>query len=331
MTAIVRVAIALVTIALFVGSTVNAMNGQRDLAIAFSLATPLGISAWGFARAGHNEAALALLSCVMIAVVTLVLVMSPLGVHDPALSAYGGVVLMGALLLSRRAFMALAALAVVAASVAFVLELNGFTRSKLTGADWMGFAEFLVIFGVFAILGRYCAEVLFGRIGAEASAHVEDPLTRLANRAGFLEAASRRLKAPGSGVSALVVADLDNFRRVNVVIGHRAADEVLSEVARRLEGAAAGHLAGRLGDDEFAVLAAGLADEAAAEAIARDVHRALRFEYSGVSVKSSVGFARSPRDAHGIESLLLAAEGWLTRAKDREQEAEGFSGPADRN
>ncbi len=127
-----------------------------------------------------------------------------------------------------------------------------------------------------------------------------------------------------------MIADVDNFRRVNVVIGHRAADAVLGEVARRITAASGGHLAGRLGDDEFAVLAAGLADEAAAEAFARELHRALRFEYSGVTVRASVGFARSPRDAHGIESLLLAAEGSLTRAKDREQEADGFAGPADR-
>ncbi len=201
MTSIVRVAIAVVTIALFVGSTVNAMNGQRDLAIAFALATPLGISAWGFARGGHNEPALALLACVSIVVVTLVLVMSPLGVHDPALAAYGGIVLLGALLLSRRAFLALAALAVFGASLAFILELNGLTRNRVGTADWMGFAEFLVIFGVFAILGRYCAEVLFGRIGAAAKAHTNDPLTALANRTGFLEAAGRRLKSTGTGTA----------------------------------------------------------------------------------------------------------------------------------
>jgi GGDEF domain-containing protein len=93
---------------------------------------------------------------------------------------------------------------------------------------------------------------------------------------------------------------------------------------------AGSHLAARLGDDEFAVLATGLADERVAEAFARELHRVLQFEYSGVSVRCSVGFARYPRDAHGIESLLLAAEGSLTRAKDREQEPDGFAGPADR-
>src|SRR6476619_6362904 len=92
---IVRLAVIAVTLALFLGSTMNAVMGQRDLAVVFALATPLGISAWGFARAGHNEAAVVLLCTVLTAVVTLVLVLNPLGVHDVALSAYGGVILVG--------------------------------------------------------------------------------------------------------------------------------------------------------------------------------------------------------------------------------------------
>lgn len=328
MTSIVRAAVVVVTIALFIGSTLNAMIGLRDLAIVFALATPLGICAWGFARAGHNEAALALICCVLIVVVTMVLVLSPLGIHDPALTAYGGIVLVGALLLSRRAFYLLCAVAVVFASAAFVLELTGVTRPRVAGEGWSGFAEFLVILVVFATLGRYSAEVLFGSVGDALRANARDALTSLANRRGFMATATRVLKTPG--VSALVIADLDNFRRVNVVIGHRAADALLDEVAARVRKAAGPHLAARVGDDEFAILATGLADEGAAEAFARELHRELRFEYTGVSVRASVGFARFPRDAHGIESLLLAAEGSLTRAKDREQEPEGFAGPADR-
>ncbi|HEX3062677.1 MAG TPA: GGDEF domain-containing protein [Usitatibacter sp.] len=329
MTSIVRAAVVVVTIALFIGSTLNAMMGLRDLAIVFSLATPLGICAWGFARAGYNEAAVVLLCFVLIVVVTLVLVLSPLGIHDPALTAYGGVLLVGALLLSRRSFYTLATLTVLAASAAFVLELTGVTRPRVAGEGWAGFVEFLAILVVFATLGRYSAEVLFGSVGDALRADVSDSLTSLANRRGFMAAAARALNA-APGTSALVIADLDNFRRMNVVIGHRAADAVLDQVASRVRAAAGRHLAARLGDDEFAVLVTGLPDERAAEAFARELHQALQFEYSGVSVRTSVGFARSPRDAHGIESLLLAAEGSLTRAKDREHEANGFAGPSDR-
>lgn len=331
MTKIVRIAIIAVTLALFLGSTLNAIAGQRDLAVLFALATPLGISAWGFARAGHNEPALVLLCCVLITVVTLVLVLNPLGAHDMAVTAYGGIILVGALLLSRKSFVAIALLTVFAASTAFVLDMIGLSRSQITRyTGWPQFVEFLMITSVFAILGRAGAEILFGSLGDAHRATVDDPVTGLLNRPGFLIQAANRLKLTQTPpkCSVLVLADIDGFRRVNTVIGHRAGDGVLKEASQRLTQCAGGHsLRGRIGDDEFAVLAVGLDDEVAAAEFARNVHQALNFDYSGVSVRSSVGYARCPRDANGIESLLLAAEGSLTRAKDHESER--FAGPAD--
>src|SRR5258708_37160483 len=87
MTSIVRIAVIVVTLALFLGSTLNAVTGQRDLAVLFALATPLGISAWGFARAGHNEAAVGRLCCGLFQVVTRVLVVNPLAVNTIAVPA----------------------------------------------------------------------------------------------------------------------------------------------------------------------------------------------------------------------------------------------------
>jgi len=334
MTAIVRMAVIVVTLALFLGSTLNAVSGQRDLAVLFALATPLGISAWGFARAGHNESAIVLLCCVLITVVTMVLILSPLGVHDVAITAYGGIVLVGALLLSRRAFYALLGLVLIAASVAFGMDLNGLTRSVVTRYDsWASYVEFFVIIAVFATLGRRSAEILFGSVGDAHRATIDDPVTGFANRPGFLAQAAVKLKSmQGSPTcSVLVLADLDAFRRVNIVIGHRAGDGVLREAAERVRKATGGgHLLGRIGDDEFGVLGLGLTDQTLAEEFARAVHEALQFEFSGVSVRASVGYARFPRDAHGIESLLLAAEGSLTRAKDHVHEVARFAGPADR-
>jgi diguanylate cyclase (GGDEF)-like protein len=334
MTAIVRIAVIAVTLALFLGSTLNAVNGHRDLAVLFALATPLGISAWGFARAGHNEAALVLLCCVLITVVTMVLVLNPVGVRDVAITAYGGVVLVGALLLSRRSFFALTTLVLIAASTAFVMDLMGLTRSEISRyTDWESFVEFLVILAVFAALGRRASEILFGSLGDAHRATGDDAVSGLANRSGFLATAAVKLKAlQGSPTcSVLVLVDLDGFRRVNTVIGHRAGDGVLKEAAVRIrKGIGSGHVLARIGDDEFAALGLGLRDEALAQEFAHAVHEAAQFEFSGVSVRASTGYARFPRDAHGIESLLLAAEGSLSRAKDHVHEVDRFAGPADR-
>lgn len=330
MTAIVRVAVVLVTLALFFSSSFNALLGNREIAILLALATPLGISAWGFARAGYNEAAMVLLCLVLVTVVTMILVLNPLGVHDVAITAYGGVVLVGALLLSRRSFLGVVAVTFFAATCAFFMDLQGLSRSVIApNSGWPQYVNFVVITAVFAVLGRVAAEQLFGSLGDAHHASLGDPVTGLHNRFGFLAAAAARLKAAQerSATAVLVIADLDGFRRINLVIGHEAADHVLKEAARRFHHAGGEHLAARVGDDEFAVLATGMT-EGEAPAFARAIHAALDFDFLGVSVRNATGFSRFPRDANGIESLMLGAESALAAAKLRDSDR--LMGPADR-
>jgi diguanylate cyclase (GGDEF)-like protein len=328
--AIVRISVIVVTLALFVGALINAVLGFRDIAVVLALAAPLGISAWGFQRAGHNEAAMGLLCVVMITVITLILVLNPLGVHDMAVTAYCGIVLFGALLFSRRSFVAITGLTLFAATAAFVYDLNGYSRSVVSRfSGWPQYVDFLLITGVFAFLGRVVAEKLFGSLGDAHHASGADLVTGLMNRSGFMKGAAMRLRAAhakGEG-AVLVVADLDGFRRINLVVGHQAADNILREAARRLLESHAGDLVARVGDDEFAVLRTGL-HEGVARELAHAIHEVLDFDHLGVSVRNAAGYSRFPRDANGIESLMMAAEGGVANAK--ELEADRFSGTDDR-
>jgi diguanylate cyclase (GGDEF)-like protein len=84
-----------------------------------------------------------------------------------------------------------------------------------------------------------------------------DSLTGLANRRGFIEAAEHQLaNARRHGVDlALVLLDVDHFKRFNDELGHAAGDAVLVEVARAIGREVRGSdLAGRLGGEEFVVL-----------------------------------------------------------------------------
>nr|BFE66993.1 hypothetical protein GCM10020092_002940 [Actinoplanes digitatis] len=99
------------------------------------------------------------------------------------------------------------------------------------------------------------------RISAEnAYAAAHDPLTGLANRRELLEQATEIFRArKADGMCAMLLIDLNHFKEVNDTLGHGAGDEVLREVANRLEASASpGDLVARLGGDEFAVLFTGL-------------------------------------------------------------------------
>ena len=81
-----------------------------------------------------------------------------------------------------------------------------------------------------------------------------DALTGLLDRRAFLAQAAEKLQLPLSYV--LIVADLDRLRRLNEALGHERADLVLSALGSRLTAAfAKDALLGRVGEDEFAILA----------------------------------------------------------------------------
>ena len=91
---------------------------------------------------------------------------------------------------------------------------------------------------------------------------LHDSLTGLPNRTLFADRvrmASSRRAARGY---AIVYLDLDGFKLVNDTLGHAAGDQVLIEVARRLERLLrAGDTLARLGGDEFALLCEEVGDE----------------------------------------------------------------------
>jgi diguanylate cyclase (GGDEF)-like protein len=318
MATIVRVAIIAVTLALFLHSSLHAMLGHRDIAVLSALATPLGISSWGFARAGHHEAAIMLLSGVLLTVITLILMLSPLGVHDAAVTAYAGIVLVAALLLARPKFIAVTALTLTAAGAAFVLDITGRTGSILRNvSEWPQFATFLLFTVAFASIGRVAAETLFASLGRAQRVAASDAVTGLANRAGFEVRARRILEKAraGGGACALLLIQLEGYRRLRVMVGADASDRMLAEAARRIASIAGDELIARVSDAEFALLARDIPEDGGEEALAAKVRQALDFEFCGAEMRSTVGHSRFPRDADRLDALLLASEASLLAAQ----------------
>ena len=98
------------------------------------------------------------------------------------------------------------------------------------------------------------------RLGRAHSEALRDPLTGLPNRALLddrIEQAFRRSRRSGEPFT-LIVIDLDGFKDVNDVRGHRAGDLVLKTLARRFEAIVReADTVARVGGDEFVVLSIG--------------------------------------------------------------------------
>lgn len=149
-----------------------------------------------------------------------------------------------------------------------------------------------------------------------------DPLTGMGNRARL---ASRGPVALTENEDigrrcALLLFDLDGFKRINDTLGHAAGDEVLAEVARRIQRTVRkSDLAIRLGGDEFAVLAGDMEMSADAELLAAKISRALippiEIQDLQLSVEASIGVAMYPEDATDINSLLKLADIAMYRSK----------------
>ncbi|WP_062013459.1 diguanylate cyclase domain-containing protein [Aureimonas sp. AU4] len=143
-----------------------------------------------------------------------------------------------------------------------------------------------------------------------------DALTGLPNRVLLferLDRASRRLAAGGEGF-AVGYLDLDGFKAVNDSRGHEAGDEVLREVARRLEASlGARDFAARLGGDEFAVILPGLSHPREALAVGRRIIAAIEQpimvgDGERACISATVGVTFAPADGADPLTLLRNAD-----------------------
>jgi diguanylate cyclase (GGDEF)-like protein len=160
---------------------------------------------------------------------------------------------------------------------------------------------------------------------AEAQARAlafEDPLTGLPNRRQFEEAVRAALAAPpgADAVHAVMMLDLNGFKRINDIHGHPVGDETLIQAALRLRsGVREGDLVARLGGDEFAVLARHLSGPDAAAGLAARVVDALKAPvYAGGGqhhIGSGIGIALAPVDGSDLDTLVRKADVALYRAK----------------
>jgi diguanylate cyclase (GGDEF)-like protein len=184
-------------------------------------------------------------------------------------------------------------------------------------------AAFLVQASPYLLLLLLLPVIAVHASAAQAMRHeheaMHDALTGLANRELLQNRLGRLLKhaqteqEQGPG---LLLADLDHFKDINDSLGHHVGDQLLIELARRLEQLGP-EQAARLGGDEFAVVCPGGGEQL--QELADSVLAALQapVEVQGLrlQVGASVGLVVAPVDGQDVAALLKNADIAMYQAK----------------
>lgn len=154
-----------------------------------------------------------------------------------------------------------------------------------------------------------------------------DILTNLPNRRLFMERLHQTLaQARRHGhLGSVLFLDLDDFKPVNDSLGHAVGDELLQEVASRLQNSIREEdTAARLGGDEFVILLVELdsnPDQTAhqAQIVAEKIQLALSLPYriqgQDINITSSIGVSIFPREGEDIDGILKHADTAMYHAK----------------
>jgi diguanylate cyclase (GGDEF)-like protein len=184
-----------------------------------------------------------------------------------------------------------------------------------TRLDWRRRDELGQLAGDFDAMAAHLEE---HQRGLEDLAH-RDPLTELPNHRRFQEAVAAEYdRARGGGAPfAVVLLDIDEFKRINESHGHPYGDELLAAAAAGLSAALRDlGVVARVGGDEFGIVLPD-ADGSRAFALAEAARTAVELSapVSG-TLRCSIGVACYPEDAKSSGALLQLAAGALAWAKE---------------
>ena len=158
-----------------------------------------------------------------------------------------------------------------------------------------------------------------------------DALTQLPNRWLFqarLGQAIERCRLSETKL-ALLYVNVNQFKFVNDSLGHRAGDELLKELARRLSAVIRhGDTVARLGGDEFAMIVENFRDdepiETFPERLLRSIAEPVRLDSGELVVGASVGVVTYPGDGGDVETLARNAATAMRHAKEQRSSAFRF-------
>lgn len=165
-----------------------------------------------------------------------------------------------------------------------------------------------------------------------------DPLTLLPNRQAFIERVRQAVSSAiqQNTIGAVLYLDLDEFKRINDILGHNLGDMLLVQVTKRLEShirsndilfRSSGYKedgeetfsVARLGGDEFTVLLEDIHEPEIAGDVANRIKDTIAGLYNveghEVHITPSIGIAVFPQDGSSVDELLKNADTAMYHAK----------------
>ncbi len=342
-----RQLIVLLIASLLVAALINATRVDWPVLLAFVGGQVALLLSLYWLHTGHLKRSLLSVLWTMTVVCTVVIWLRT-GIRDIAVLAYPCILVLAAMTISPRPLFALGGVMLLSLGALAWAEIHGWFVPIDQGVGLWSFINRAMILVIIAVCARTVARDLQAAV-ARAEAESErakdsaarlaflvqhDALTGLPNRLlvqdrfGQAMARAKRDDEP----LALMVIDLDDFRRVNDSLGHGVGDAVLQRMAERLRVLASDtDTLGRLGADEFVVVSHESVDADSLAVFAQRVLEGLAepFDRDGLRIAcgSSIGIAQFPRDGDSFEQLLNRAEAAMARAKAEGRNAFRFADP----
>jgi diguanylate cyclase (GGDEF)-like protein len=176
--------------------------------------------------------------------------------------------------------------------------------------------------GLYLLLFAITASVSRGlrrEVAINAFLAHHDTLTDLPNRALFLKRAAAAVAQAGRSRQpvAIAIIDLDHFKDINDTLGHQSGDQLLTELARRVNASMRpGDTVARLGGDEFGLILCGITEpEPALLRLCKVIERDVEVRGLPLSVQPSIGFVIAGDAGTSIDTLLQHADVAMYAAK----------------
>lgn len=162
-----------------------------------------------------------------------------------------------------------------------------------------------------AAIGQTALDSARQHARTEAHAH-RCELTGLLNRRGVRQRFAKMATARAEAPIAVLFADLDGFQQINDTYGHEVGDQLLVEVARRLEHHVRDRdILARWSGGEFLIVLTEIDDGADPHALARRIDETLRAPYAmdaDVGVSASIGLASGVLGTDELPTLVEEAD-----------------------